>query len=60
VSKTINLPEGATIEDVAKIFVKAYLLNLKGVTVYRIGSRKVEALKTGCMIDNLQQFYQQC
>jgi ribonucleoside-diphosphate reductase alpha chain len=60
VSKTINLPKDATIEDIAKIFCKAYMLNLKGVTVYRIGSRKEEALREGCPLDEQQQLNQLC
>lgn len=45
VAKTINLPETASINDVEKIFINAYKLKCKGVTIYRIGSRKVEALR---------------
>ncbi|MCM8790921.1 MAG: adenosylcobalamin-dependent ribonucleoside-diphosphate reductase [Candidatus Omnitrophica bacterium] len=47
VSKTINLPPEATIEDVRKIFMEAYLLKLKGITVYRYGSRKDQVISFG-------------
>jgi ribonucleoside-diphosphate reductase alpha chain len=44
VSKTINLPETATQADVAAIFRAAHALGLKGLTVYRTGSRKDQPL----------------
>ena len=44
VSKTVNLPSGASVEDVREVFLLARQLGLKGVTVYRYGSREDQAL----------------
>ena len=47
VSKTVNFDSNASIDDVAQVFLKAYELGLKGITVYRNGSRKQQPLSTG-------------
>jgi ribonucleoside-diphosphate reductase alpha chain len=40
ISSTVNLPEDVTIETVADIYMTAYKAGLKGITVYREGSRE--------------------
>lgn len=47
VSKTVNLPNSASIEDIRKIYWMAYEEGCKGVTVYRDGCKSVQVLCTG-------------
>jgi ribonucleoside-diphosphate reductase alpha chain len=47
VSKTVNFPSEATREDVAEVYNLAYQEGLKGITIYRDGSREAQPLQTG-------------
>ncbi len=44
VSKTVNFPSNATEEDVRKVFMLAYREGIKGITIFRSGSRSSQVL----------------
>lgn len=47
ISSTINLPKSATVEDVYDIYMYAWKMNLKGVTVFREGCKRTAILNSG-------------
>lgn len=44
ISKTVNLPSTATVEDVEKVFMRAWELEIKAITVYRDGCKASQPL----------------
>jgi ribonucleoside-diphosphate reductase alpha chain len=46
ISKTVNLPSEVTVEEVEAIYVEAWRLGLKGVALYRDGSKACQVLNT--------------
>ena len=46
ISKTVNLPESATIDDIADAYTQGWKLGLKALAIYRDGSKTAQALRT--------------
>jgi len=46
ISKTVNMPEEATPEEIASVYTEAWRLGLKAVAIYRDGSKRVQPLNT--------------
>jgi len=73
ISKTVNMPNQATVEDISRIFMQSWKLGLKAITIYRDGSKGSQPLTTAPTkqdqynletikylkkeIDKLQRFY---
>ena len=56
VSKTVNLPESASPEDVKEIMLMAYKLKCKGITVYRYGSKEKQVLYLNSYQDDNKKY----
>ncbi|MBI4896765.1 MAG: vitamin B12-dependent ribonucleotide reductase [Actinobacteria bacterium] len=46
ISKTVNMPNSATVEDIAEAYIEGWRLSLKALAIYRDGSKTAQALRT--------------
>jgi ribonucleoside-diphosphate reductase alpha chain len=46
ISKTVNMPQDATVEDIADAYTQAWQLGIKALAIYRDGSKTAQALRT--------------
>jgi ribonucleoside-diphosphate reductase alpha chain len=46
ISKTVNLPEAATVEDIVEAYIQSWKLGLKAVAIYRDGCKKSQPMVT--------------
>ena len=46
ISKTINMPENAAVDDIMEAYISAWKLGLKAVAIYRDGSKKAQPLSS--------------
>ena len=47
ISKTINMPEESTVDDIMEAYIESWKLGLKAVAIYRDGSKRVQPLSSG-------------
>ena len=51
ISKTVNMPETTTVEDIAEAYLEAWRLGVKALAIYRDGSKTAQALRTEAQKD---------
>ncbi|HEV7772212.1 MAG TPA: vitamin B12-dependent ribonucleotide reductase, partial [Conexibacter sp.] len=51
ISKTVNLPETATVADISDAYTQAWHLGVKALAIYRDGSKTAQALRTDAQTD---------
>lgn len=47
ISKTVNMPQEATVEEIAKAYIEGWKMGLKAIAIYRDGSKRTQPLNTG-------------
>lgn len=52
ISKTVNMPNDATVEDVEEVYMEGWKMGLKAIAIYRDGSKRQQALTTSMESDS--------
>ncbi len=55
ISKTVNMPNEATVEDIEDVYMKGWKMGLKAIAIYRDGSKKQQALTTSNDSDDKEE-----
>jgi ribonucleoside-diphosphate reductase alpha chain len=55
ISKTVNMPEAATAEEIANVYMEGWKLGLKAIAIFRDGSKRSQPLSTGKKKDKEEQ-----
>ena len=55
ISKTVNLPETATVDDVSEAYIESWKAGVKAIAIYRDGSKKVQPLSTNADASNAKK-----
>ena len=51
ISKTVNMPQTASVDDIADAYIQAWRLGIKALAIYRDGSKTAQALRTDAQKD---------
>jgi ribonucleoside-diphosphate reductase alpha chain len=51
ISKTVNMPKEATVEEIMQTYIEAWKLGLKAIAIYRDGSKRTQPLNTSSGVD---------
>ncbi len=47
ISKTVNMPNEATIDEIMQVYIEAWKMGLKAIAIYRDGCKRIQPLSTG-------------
>jgi ribonucleoside-diphosphate reductase alpha chain len=56
ISKTVNMPNTATVEDILRAYSESWRLGLKAIAIYRDGCKRTQPLNTSAETDDAQKY----